>query len=105
MPREARPGIDGPPLTALARHDADSQTVTLVLDTATADYAITAHAQEREVHLREVQLHAQEPEPLGPQLAGPVGVYPDTLPLVAQVMHEGQLGARPVPVDREFGQV
>jgi hypothetical protein len=34
----------------------------LVLDAATANiaiYAITAHAQEREAHLREVQLHAQ----------------------------------------------
>ena len=61
--REARPDTDGPPLTALARHDPDSQTVTLVLDAATANiaiYAITAHAQEREAHLREVQLHAQD---------------------------------------------
>jgi hypothetical protein len=35
----------------------------LVLDAATANtaiYAITAHAQEREAHLREVQLHAQD---------------------------------------------
>jgi hypothetical protein len=79
MPREARPGIDGPPLTALARHDADSQTLTLVLDTATANYAITAHAQEREAHLREVQLHAQEPETTRSAARGAPNAHTQTL--------------------------
>jgi hypothetical protein len=61
--RQAEPDTGGPGITALARYDPDGQTVTLVLDAATANtalYAITAHAQEHEAHLREVQLHAQE---------------------------------------------
>lgn len=60
--RQATPAPDGSGITALARHDPDSQTVTFVLDAATANiaiYAITAHAQEREAHLREVQLYGQ----------------------------------------------
>jgi hypothetical protein len=60
---QAEQGTDGPGITALARHDPASQTVTLVLDAATANiaiYAITACAQEREAHLREVQLYSQE---------------------------------------------
>ncbi len=61
--RHAEPDTGGPGITALARYDPDGQTVTLVLDAATANtaiYAITAHAQEREAHLREIQLHAQD---------------------------------------------
>jgi hypothetical protein len=61
--RQAEQDTDGPGITALARHDPGSQTVTLVLDAATANiaiYAITACAQEREAHLREVQLYSQE---------------------------------------------
>ena len=60
--RQAEPDTGGPRITALASCDPDSQTVTLVLDAATANtaiHAITTHAQEREAHLREVQLHAQ----------------------------------------------
>jgi hypothetical protein len=61
--RQASPDADGPQITALARYDPQSQTVTFVLDAATANaaiYAIAAHAQEREAHLREVQLHGQD---------------------------------------------
>jgi hypothetical protein len=61
--RQAEPGTGGPGITALARYDPGGQTVTLVLDAATANtaiYAITAHAHEREAHLREIQLHAQD---------------------------------------------
>ena len=61
--RQAEQDTGGPGITALARHDPDGQTVTLVLDAATANtaiYAITAHAQEREAHLREIQLQAQD---------------------------------------------
>jgi hypothetical protein len=61
--QQAEQEIGRPRVTALARHDPESQTVTFVLDAATANiamYAITAHAQEREAHLREVQLHAQD---------------------------------------------
>ena len=60
--RQSEPDTGGPGITALARYDPGSQTVTFVLDAATANiaiYAITAYAQERETHLREVQLHAQ----------------------------------------------
>jgi len=45
-------------MTVLARRDPQSQTLTLVLDAASANiamYAITAHAVEREAHLREVE--------------------------------------------------
>jgi hypothetical protein len=57
-PEPARPDtVDQQPL-ALARRDPDSRTVTLVLDAATADiamFAIAAHADEREAHVREVE--------------------------------------------------
>jgi hypothetical protein len=54
----ARPDIDGPRILALARRDPETQTVSLVLDDTTANialFAITAHADEREAHLREVE--------------------------------------------------
>ena len=57
-PEQAWPDIDGPRITALARQDPETQTVTLVLDTTTASiaiFAIAAHADEREAHAREVQ--------------------------------------------------
>ena len=44
-------------ITVLARHDPHSQITTLILDSVTADvaiYAIAAHAEEREAHLRQV---------------------------------------------------
>ena len=61
-PEKAWPDTDGPPVTALARHDRQTQTVTLVLDAATASvaiFAIAAHADDREAHLREVQRYGQ----------------------------------------------
>jgi hypothetical protein len=57
-PEQSWPDIDGPRILALARHDPDTQTVTLVLDDTTANaaiFAIAAHADEREAHLREVE--------------------------------------------------
>jgi hypothetical protein len=62
LPEQAWPDSDGPRVLALARRDPDSQTVSLVLDTATADiaiHAIAAHADEREAHLREVERYGQ----------------------------------------------
>ena len=56
-PEPTRPDTAGQPIT-LARHDPDSRTVTLVLDAATASiamFAIAAHADEREAHVREVE--------------------------------------------------
>ena len=52
------PETDGPRITALARHDPETATVTLVLDATTAGiamFALAAHAGEREAHAREVE--------------------------------------------------
>src|SRR6204780_1268107 len=57
-PQQAWPETDGPRILALARRDPDTHTVTLVLDATTANialFAIAAHADEREAHLREVE--------------------------------------------------
>src|SRR6185437_4065017 len=59
---QARPEIDEPEPVALASRNPESQTVTLVLDTTTANvimFAIAAHADEREAHIREVQSYGQ----------------------------------------------
>jgi hypothetical protein len=61
-PEPAWPEAAGPRITALARHDPDTGTVTLVLDTTTANiamFAIAAHADEREAHVREVERSGQ----------------------------------------------
>jgi hypothetical protein len=61
-PQQAWPDTDGPRILALARHDPDTQTVSLVLDATTANialFAIAAHADEREAHLREVERSGQ----------------------------------------------
>jgi hypothetical protein len=58
VPGQAWPETDGPGITALVRHDPKTQTVTLVLDATTAGtviFALTAHADEREAHVREVE--------------------------------------------------
>ena len=57
-PEPSWPETDGPRITALARHDPETGTVTLVLDAATASiamFAVAAHAGEREAHAREVE--------------------------------------------------
>jgi len=62
-PEQGWPETDGPRVTALARRDPETQTVTLVLDAATADtamFAIAAHADEREAHVREVERFGQD---------------------------------------------
>ena len=62
-PRPAWPETDGPPVIALARHDPDSGTISLILDATTAStaiFALATHADEREAHVREVQRHAQD---------------------------------------------
>jgi hypothetical protein len=61
-PGQAMPNADGPRIIALARRDPHSHTVSLILDPATADiamHAITAHATEREAHLREVERYGR----------------------------------------------
>ena len=57
-PESAWPETDGPRITALARHNPETGTVTLLLDSATASiamFAIAAHASERKAHAREVE--------------------------------------------------
>ena len=61
-PERAWPETDGPRIIALARRDPENQTVSLILDATTANtaiFAITAHADEREAHVREVQQFGQ----------------------------------------------
>ena len=56
------PEIDEPVPVALASRNPETQTVTLVLDTTTANavmFAIAAHADEREAHIREVERYGQ----------------------------------------------
>ena len=62
-PEPAWPETAGPRITALARHDPDTGTVTLVLDTTTASiamFALAAHADEREAHIREVEQYGAD---------------------------------------------
>jgi hypothetical protein len=61
-PQQAWPDTDGPRTLALARRDPETQTVSLVLDDTTANiamFAIAAHADEREAHVREVERSGQ----------------------------------------------
>jgi len=61
-PEPAWPETDGPRILALARRDPESQTVILILDATTANsamFAIAAHADEREAHVREVERFVQ----------------------------------------------
>ena len=57
-PEPGWPETAGPRITALARHDPETGTVTLVLGTTTASiamFALAEHADEREAHIREVE--------------------------------------------------
>jgi hypothetical protein len=61
-PEQAWPDTDGPRILALARHDPDTQMISIVLDDTTANiamFAIAAHADEREAHVREVERSGQ----------------------------------------------
>ena len=62
QPEQAWPETDGPRIIALAGRDPESQTVSLILDATTANtvmFAIAAHADEREAHVREVEQFGQ----------------------------------------------
>jgi hypothetical protein len=62
QPEQAWPDTDGPRIIALVARDPESQTVSLILDANTANtaiFAITAHADEREAHVREVEQFGQ----------------------------------------------
>jgi hypothetical protein len=61
-PERTWPVIDEPGPVAVASRNPETQTVTLVLDATTASaaiFAIAAHADEREAHIREVQSYGQ----------------------------------------------
>jgi hypothetical protein len=61
-PEQAWPDTDGPRILALARQDPETQMVSIVLDATTANiamFAIAAHADEREAHVREVERSGQ----------------------------------------------
>ena len=61
-PELAWPETEGPQIIALADRDPDSHTVSLILDVTTANaaiFAIAAHADEREAHIREVEQFGQ----------------------------------------------
>jgi hypothetical protein len=61
-PERTCPEIDEPAPVALASRNPETQTVTLVLDATTASaaiFAIAAHADEREAHIREVERYSQ----------------------------------------------
>jgi hypothetical protein len=63
MPEPAWPNTEGQRAIALARRDPDSHMITLIMDATTANiamHAITAHASDREAHVREVNQHAQK---------------------------------------------
>jgi len=54
--------VDEPGPVALASRNPETQTITLVLDATTASavvFAIAAHADEREAHIREIQSYGQ----------------------------------------------
>ena len=62
VPERAWPETEGPRIIALADRDPDSQTVSIILDATTANaaiFAIAAHADEREAHIREVEQFGQ----------------------------------------------
>ncbi len=62
LPEQGWPETEGPRAVALAGRNPESQTVTLVLDATTASiaiFAIAAHADEREAHIREVERFGQ----------------------------------------------
>jgi hypothetical protein len=62
LPAQTWPETDGPRIIALAQRNPDSQTVSLILDATTAStvlFAIAAHADEREAHIREVQRYGE----------------------------------------------
>jgi hypothetical protein len=62
MPKSARRDAGDQQPFVLARRDPGSRTITLILDASTANiamFAIAAHAEEREAHVREVERYGR----------------------------------------------
>lgn len=62
LPEAARPDAGEQQPLAVARHDPHTCTITLILDASTANiamFAIAAHAEEREAHVREVERYGR----------------------------------------------
>jgi hypothetical protein len=62
VPEQAWPETSDTPVLALARRDPETQSVILIMDATTANtamFAIAAHADEREAHMREVERSGQ----------------------------------------------
>ena len=62
QPEPAWPETDGSRTFAVANRDPESQSISFVLDAATANtvvFAVAAHASEREAHIREVERFGQ----------------------------------------------
>ena len=58
LPEPTWPDADGPQVIAIAHRDPWGRTVSLIMDTATANitmYAVAAYAGDREAHVREVE--------------------------------------------------
>ena len=63
LPEPAWPDTQGPLPITIARYDSASQTVSFVLDAASANiamYAISSHALDREAHTREVLQYSEK---------------------------------------------
>lgn len=63
LPEPARPDPGAQPVTAIARRDPASRTVSLILDDTTANmaiHAIAVNAADREAHMREVARSAEK---------------------------------------------
>jgi hypothetical protein len=63
LPEPAWPESEGHPLVALAHQDLGGRTVSLVMDTTTANstiFAVAAYAGDREAHVREVEHYAEK---------------------------------------------
>jgi len=117
---QAWPETDGPRILALARRDPEIQTVSLVLDDTgnTAVFAIAAHADEREAHVREVERSGHSPPEGGARASAVVAgsdlylafvelAFLDDGHQVARMLQHGNVGhpLRPavaVPADQDL---
>lgn len=63
LPEPTWPDTNGPQVLALAHHDPRSRTVSIVMDSTTANitmFAVSAYAGDREAHVREVEQYGEK---------------------------------------------